>query len=1658
MCPCPKIDYQLLAITGDQGEWVLPLVQKRSLANNRGRRNTKIRNNVIGKSGTSKTWYTFNSSFLNGIFPESSIGWCNPAHKIQTLSETPVEAEKLDILIKESKYKANKIYLCIAQGNPLLTLKRAQKILGNCIAIDLSLHPFTKIWAQQLDTYLKEEGFKNTTESPYLWAQEAFNIKYSSLYINRSQSIQFLSESIETLANKIDLTYHQSTQTGINDLDILKNISRAPLRGSVDEFDGTFLEGWVDSYDFGTEISEVNVLCKHNNQSIGHGLVNIKRPDLGKIGIKNIKCGFSIKITPFEDIPLGHRADTPIILDLIESKSGKRIGDKSWQLKQALQGQIDGFDDKLSIRGWVDSASYGTETSEINVIWKEKNQSIGHGLINIDRPDLAQIGIKNTLCGFSIDINLFKVFPKASILDSQITLDFLESKTGQPVGGSSWALTESIKVDIINKLIINSKTNEDFRAIEDYLIQSTNSIYLVAARKKLLQRSSLYCQSGQWNKALIGPIINLANTNQLLDYGSACESASRVELIFSALILLIDCIDHDKINAIDINHIFGGESREQLISRVDTGLKERQFVGLQAWEKTYWDKHLRSISYILIATLFLQSDHRKLKDAEALFDTLALIAEKSFRDNQIAFYFRSIINVQRYTYYDQNYINLAHSRADRFNILLATYANDLHGPKSKRNIYYLAAAIDFASGTPSIYKNLTEQFLQVLPDHLSTNIRQSKPKHWIDRLGFLSSDKTQAIVSEMLSLGISREDIIEFHQKMISIKILLAEMLWCSDDSTRIQAKNTKESEKSAKNWLIIGDENLKQCWMYRVEQKKNQLENSGCNVRCIDQEELRDWSFSHQMIWADAIIVCRLPAMYHVFRAMAFAKHRGVKLYAEIDDLLFTPEYPAAYQSYGGTIPLLQYKNLCVDYPLRLGVLNYADEIIVTTSALAEQYHQITKSEEKIVNILPNLPLDSLHNISKTYQKDKNWNPKDQIQRIALTSGTLSHKQILKDTIFPALAQILEQHQDTYLTIIGHIDLPASFQKFEDRLTIVPFTTYENYLDHLAKCTITLVPLEKHITTDCKSAIKWMEASLCGVTSICSPVRAYTDVTTDGEDVIIAESLDEWRNGLNSLLSNPELRASIGKNAFLKANKLFNQGVAVNFWSNKIKPPKDLSISPRQKKKVLLINVYFAPQSIGGATRVAQDYVRDMLADSEIDHEVTILCIDCDNWQANPLSVEKRKEEIKLTNSTKNESDNENNNQVENPTPAKSENENNTIDCVSNREHKYTSLDKKPITQLQSSPSATVASNNQLLKSLPGDRIADNSEIDNPLIESDVFESTYRDTIYVDESHWNGARVIRLNISPKPWHIYQDADVEQFCEEFFINESFDLIQCHCCQVLTASPLAVAQRMSIPYEIVLHDAWWMSYEQFLVSPAGRVIDPADPLAHFDHQPSEEEKQAALERRHILYEILENAERRIAVSAAFKDVCESAGVQNVSIQENQVAPMNLNQVISKIEDSPQARNYNLCHIGGMSLHKGYQLLRKAVHALPQNLPIQFTVVDHRLASATEEYNSIWNGYAIHFVAPIPMDEMPIFYANHDVLVAPSIWPESFGLVSREALSAGLWVIASDAGALADPIIKSDKPVGTVIRPNHLQDLIDAIEQLPGQLNKYNQGGI
>jgi glycosyltransferase involved in cell wall biosynthesis len=643
----------------------------------------------------------------------------------------------------------------------------------------------------------------------------------------------------------------------------------------------------------------------------------------------------------------------------------------------------------------------------------------------------------------------------------------------------------------------------------------------------------------------------------------------------------------------------------------------------------------------------------------------------------------------------------------------------------------------------------------------------------------------------------------------------------------------------------------------------------------------------------------------------------------------------------------------------------------------LSEYCRQYLSDSQKPIHILNNLPLDSLVTVSNSLKNIRNSRKNNEEIQIVITSGTLSHKQILNEMIFPVLANILGSHSKVKLLVIGHIDIGSELKKFGQRIQSIPFSDYSTYLDLLTTSDIALVPLEVHPTTHGKSAIKWMEASLCGVTCICSPVRAYTDVISHGETGLIAETAEEWHQAIIQLMEDPSKMRRIAEKARNHANNLFDSEMGREFWRNQIsKSISTTTTTNRPCKKVLVMNVFFAHQSIGGATRVAQDYVQTMLTDDQTNYEITVLCTEYNNWQSDPANLQNLKE-----------------------------------------------IEQEPF-------------------------LADLQHID---------YQNYQQKVQVDVSHWRGAKIIRLSLPPKVWSEYHDPLVEAFCEDLFISESFDLVQCHCCQLLTAAPLVVARRHKIPYEIVMHDAWWMSHQQFLVSAAGRLIDPADPLGHFDQQPSPDEAQQALQRRSDLYQLLEDAQRRIAVSEAFKKICESAGIKNVDVQVNTVTDMGIPARSKRLSPKASINNYNLCHIGGMSLHKGYQLLRQAVHYLPQSLPIQFTIIDHRLSSSKNNYESIWNGYHVNFIAPIPMDKMPEFYSEQDVLIAPSIWPESFGLVTREALSAGLWVIASDAGALAEPILNTPEKNGTVIQPNNLEDLVSAIKALPIDLNTTRLNG-
>jgi glycogen(starch) synthase len=60
------------------------------------------------------------------------------------------------------------------------------------------------------------------------------------------------------------------------------------------------------------------------------------------------------------------------------------------------------------------------------------------------------------------------------------------------------------------------------------------------------------------------------------------------------------------------------------------------------------------------------------------------------------------------------------------------------------------------------------------------------------------------------------------------------------------------------------------------------------------------------------------------------------------------------------------------------------------------------------------------------------------------------------------------------------------------------------------------------------------------------------------------------------------------------------------------------------------------------------------------------------------------------------------------------------------------------------------------------------------------------------------------------------------------------------------------------------------------------------------------------------------------------------------------------------------------------------------------------------------------------------------------VLPSIWPETFSIVLREALSAGLPVVASRIGAI--PELIRDGENGLLVSPGSVDELAAALERL------------
>ncbi|GJE78599.1 glycosyltransferase [Methylorubrum suomiense] len=695
-------------------------------------------------------------------------------------------------------------------------------------------------------------------------------------------------------------------------------------------------------------------------------------------------------------------------------------------------------------------------------------------------------------------------------------------------------------------------------------------------------------------------------------------------------------------------------------------------------------------------------------------------------------------------------------------------------------------------------------------------------------------------------------------------------------------------ARRTIRRIAILGSYDLRQCRYYRIDQKVEQLRQAGYEVTAYNQGHETE-AFVRNLVKTDLAIFFRVAAFPYIVDAIAQARQLGIPTVYDIDDLVFSAEhFPPSLASYAGQITAMQHAEIACGVPLFEHAMSLCEYGMVSTQPLGR--HVEERVESGIAFVHPNA-------LGKTrFEPGRSAIADDGVVTIFYGSGTKAHKQDFKDVIEPAIAKLAKKHKNKVRFILmGYINLSDNLKPFQNMIRVIePVASFEDYSEHLSEADINLSVLSRSVFNDCKSEIKWLEAAAMGIPSVVSRTTTHEQVIEDGRTGFLCDTPEEFFQAIDRLVTDRNLREAVGAAARAKALDEYScERQAENL---KAVVGRIEARMPKSRKRLLIVNVFYPPQAIGGATRVVHDNVRDLKELLGDDWQIDVIC--------------------------------------------------------------------------------TLEGGTQ----------------------------PYEITCYVED----GIRVFAITAADRPDidHILEDPKMAESFETCFDIIQPTIVHFHCIQRLTTSIVDVPIKNQVPYLITMHDGWWISPLQFLLDEQDRVR-----LYNYNRVvPLDTNENVIPERARRLRRYLRSAAMITTVSKEFAQICRSAGIDDLRVVENGVSRLPKPVRVPRGSDDRVV----LAHIGGASRHKGYHHVANLFQTQRfDNLSL--LIVDHALnPDVTRE--EVWGNTPVTLLGKVPQRRIEELYGRIDVLLAPSVWPESYGLVTREALAAGCWVVASDRGAV------------------------------------------
>ncbi|GJE28102.1 glycosyltransferase [Methylobacterium organophilum] len=728
--------------------------------------------------------------------------------------------------------------------------------------------------------------------------------------------------------------------------------------------------------------------------------------------------------------------------------------------------------------------------------------------------------------------------------------------------------------------------------------------------------------------------------------------------------------------------------------------------------------------------------------------------------------------------------------------------------------------------------------------------------------------------------------------------------------------------QRTIRRVAILGGYDLPQCRYYRIDQKLEQLGEAGFAVSAYNYATELDM-FLGDLLKTDLVIFYRLPAFPNVIEAIARTRQLGLPTIYDVDDLVFSAQhFPPSLASYAQQISAFEHAAIACGVPLFEHAMTLCEYGMASTRALAHHVEQ--RVGTGIAFVYPN----ALGKIR--FDRAERSTAADRPVTVFYGSGTKAHKQDFREIIEPAIAKLAKKFgKRVRFLLMGHIVLSDSLLPYKERIRVLePVKALEDYWEFLAEADINLSVLSDSVFDGCKSEIKWLEAAVMGIPSVVSRTATHEDVIEDGRTGLLCDTSDDFYRAIERLVADAALRTAIGTAARERALERYSCEAQAETFKAIVGSIE--ARMPKIRKRLLVVNVFYPPQAIGGATRVVHDNVRDLKEALGDDWQIDVICT------------------------------------------------------------------------LEGGP------------------------------------KPYAIDWYVED----GIRVFAITAADRPDidHILEDRQMAAAFATCFDIIRPDLVHFHCIQRLTTSIVDVTIEKRVPYLITMHDGWWISPLQFLIDEHDDVQ-----LYDLDHVVPDGAGGALLPpRARRLRRYLRSAKLITTVSEGFAEVCRSAGLRDVRVVENGVSR------IPKPLRTPRSEGrVRLAHIGGLSRHKGYHHVTN-IFQTQDFANLELLVVDHSLPSDMRR-EEIWGNTPVVIQGKTPQRRVDEMYGQIDVLLAPSVWPESYGLVTREALAAGCWVVASDRGAIGGCVTPGEN--GFIVDVSSPRGLLDALRAIDADPQRY-----